>query len=112
LIDYRLIKFDDVYGTLSKEMIHITDNLAQLGLFRLRKYPEYLFIMSNCHLYWRPTHNYVKLLQMCYLLEKVTIYQREFCNLSNEIPIVACGGKELVLQRKHYLSINKNVFFF
>ena len=93
-VDDRLLHFDDMFqNSWNEDMIFPTDNVAQLVVLRFKQSPKHTFMVTNCHLYWRPTHNYVKLLQVLYLLQKATAYQQEHSNDGeSDIPIVSCGG--------------------
>lgn len=96
MIDHKILHLDDISHVSPGGMNYTTDNIAQLMILRLKHSPTHKFIVTNCHLYWRPTHNYVKLLQVLYLLQQVNVFQRKYLTEGlDDIPIVACGGKFL-----------------
>jgi mRNA deadenylase 3'-5' endonuclease subunit Ccr4 len=95
MLDNRLLHLDDMFQPSwnAEDMVFLTDNVAQLATFRFKRSPNHVFIVTNCHLYWRPTHNYVKLLQVLYLLQQASVYQQEQSSGVSDTPIVACGGR-------------------
>jgi mRNA deadenylase 3'-5' endonuclease subunit Ccr4 len=98
--DHQQVHFDHVFQSSWKDMAFVTDNVAQFIVLQWKQQPTTrAFIVANCHLYWRPTHHYIKLLQVWYLLQQVTAYQRQYSIREGDLhlPIISCGGKMSLL---------------
>jgi mRNA deadenylase 3'-5' endonuclease subunit Ccr4 len=91
-LDYQEVFYDVLSEFNSPHVITQTGNVAQLLCLQFKKIPEKRIIITNTHLYWRPSAYSIKIKQAFMLLEKL-----EEMVSKQECPAVLCGGNFILV---------------
>ena len=106
-LEFKKIYFDECRDFISPCKVSETGNIAQIVEFLDLK-TQKRFILSNTHLYWRPTAHVIKIQQACTLIKALMIQKGD----SKDTPMLLCGDWNTspdcmlysILTRKHSLS--------
>lgn len=97
LVDYELVRFDDL-ATLGSTSSTIISNLQGLSTSFLRRnvgvvcrlqhiQSEKTVVIANAHVYWNPSYEYVKLCQVHYMVQRA----HAFSSSNKNEGVVFCG---------------------